>query len=167
MKLKKILTQFPNFHQWVKDRKLDPGHLSLLTEFSDIQKLQPLLTWINKNNPTHSKGLQILEMAGELLLMGTSLDTIFDAAQNPEELLKQLKKLRYPLTSKQEEQKTKRVQNLPWPRQMKGRWIRQNDKTGLEIQFQCFSMKEFKQKIQNLQHIADQMEEEEPDLWNS
>ena len=167
MELKKILTQFPDFQKWVKERKLDSGHLSLLTELSDKKKLPSLLNWISKNKPSHSKGIQIMELAGELLLMGSSLDDIFETTQRPEDLLKQLKKLRYPLTSKQEEQKTKKVQNLPWPRQMKGRWIRQNDRTGLEIQFQCFSMKEFKQKIQNLQYVADQIEKKEPDLWNS
>lgn len=167
MKLKKILTQFPDFQKWVKNRKSDFSHLSLLTEFSDLQKLQSLLNWISKNNPSHSKGIQTLELAGELLLMNVSLDAIFNTTQNPEELLKQLKKLRHPIASEQEERRSKIVQNLPWQRHTKGRWIRQNDKTGLEVQFQCFSMKEFKQKLQNLQHIAEQMEKEAPDLWNS
>ena len=167
MKIKDVLKQFPDFEKWVKDKKLEFASLSLLTELSDIQIAQPLLAWISRNRPSHSQGIQILEMTGELLLMGRSLNALFETTQNPEDLLKNLKQLRYPLTSGQEEQKTKIVKALPWPKQMKGRWIRQNDKTGLEVQFRCFSMKDFKQKIQNLQHIISELEEKRNDLWSS
>lgn len=166
MKITDILKQFPDFQQWVKDKKLTSSHLSPLTEFSDIQRLQALLNWIGRNRPSHSQGVQILELAGELLLMGISLDAAFETTQNPEILLKKLKKLRHPLASTEEERKSNIVQALSWSKQMKGRWIRQNDRTGLEVQFQCFSMKEFKQKIQNLQHIVRQMEEQKKNPWN-
>lgn len=167
MKINDILKQFPDFEQWVKDKKLDFSGLSLLTEFSDTQKPQALLNWISQNRPSHSQGIQILELAGELLLMGRPLNAILETAQNSEDLLRSLKQLRYPLTSGQEEKKTKIVRALPWPKHMKGRWIRQNDKTGLEVQFQCFSMKEFKQKAQSLQHIINEIEEKGNSLWNS
>ena len=166
MKINDILKQFPDFEQWVKDKKLDFASLSLLTEFSDIQTIQTLLAWISRNRPSHSQGIQILELAGELLLMGSPLDALFETTQTTEDLLKNLKKRRYPLSSKKEEDKAHIIQSLPWPKQMKGRWIRQNDKTGLEVQFRCFSMKDFKQKIQNLQHVISEIEEKN-NLWNS
>ena len=166
MEIDTILKQFPDFQRWMKDKKLASSHLSLLTEFSDIQALQTLLSWIGWNRPSHSQGIQILELAGELLLMGVSLNTAFEATEKPEILLKNLKKLRHPLASNKEEQKTRMIQALPWAEQMKGRWIRQNDRTGLEIQFRCFSIKEFKQKIQSLQHIIQEMEEKKKDPWD-
>ena len=166
MKINDILKQFPDFQQWVKNKKLTAFHLSLLTEFSDMQILQALLSWIGRNRPSHSQGVQVLELAGELLLMGIPLDAVFETSQKPEILLKKLKKLRHPLASKKEEQKANIVQAFPWPEQMNGRWIRQNDRTGLEVQFRCFSTKEFKQKIQSLQHIVRHMEEKKQNPWS-
>ena len=167
MELKTILKQCPDFQQWVEDKKPGPASLSVLTEFSDTKTLQEVLNWIGQHRPSHSQGVQILELAGELLLMGTSLNTLFETTSNPESLLKQLKILRYPLTLKQDEKKSQIVQSLPWPRQMKGRWVRQNDRTGLEVQFRSFSLKDLKQKIKNLQHIYSQLEQKGNNLWSS
>ena len=167
MELKNILEQFPDFQQWVENKKPGPASLSLLMEFSDTKTLQVILNWIGRHRPSHSQGIQILELAGELLLMGTPLDTLFETTTNLENLLKQLKLLRYPMASKQEEQKSKIIQSLSWPRQMKGRWIRQNDLSGLEIQFRCFSIKDLKQKIQGLEHIYNQLEKKGNNLWGS
>ena len=166
MKINDMLKQFPDFQQWVKDKKVTTSHLSLLTEFSDTQTPQSLLNWIGRNQPSHSQGIQMLELAGELLLMGITLNDTFETTQTPEILLQKLKTLRHPLASKKEEQKTKMIQALPWSKHMKGRWIRQSDRTGLEVQFRCFSMKELKQKIQSLQHIVQQMEEKKKNPWN-
>ena len=159
--MKNIFQQFPDFHKWVTDKKPDPGALSLFRELSDTNKARDLLTWLGQNRPSCSLGVQILETAGELLLMGKDLSSVFKETERPERLLKKLMKLRYPQATKRDEQKAKEIQRLPWPGGIKARWFRQNDTAGLEIRFVCFSPKDFQRKIQGLDRVYEQLKKKE------
>ena len=163
--MENIFHQFPDFHKWVTDKKPDPGALSLFRELSDTNKARDLLTWLGQNRPSCSLGVQILETAGELLLMGKDLSSVFKETERPEGLLKKLMKLRYPQATQRDEEKGKQVLSLPWPGGVKARWLRQNDTSGLEVRFVCFSLKDFKRKVQGLDLVHKQMKEDGGKLW--
>ena len=165
MELSRFFDQFPAFHQWVKDKKLTLKDLTILTEFKDSSSLKPLLEWIELCKPTHSEGMQILELGGELLLMNKSLDSLLFKEQKAFSLIECLKKLRQPETSSRDERKSKIINSLGWTDSIKAKWIRQNDRGALSISFNSFSLRDFKQKIQKLDSIYDQLNEGSEKLW--
>ncbi len=166
MELPQILKHSLPFKSWVKDKKLSLRELSILTEFSKLDSIKPILEWIGQNQPSHSQGSQILELSGELLLMGKSLKILFEKEHDPKILLKKLKDLRYPLSSKQDKQRTQIIKNLPWSSFLKGRWVRNKDQGCLEVSFQSSSIKDLEQKIKNLEQIKDTIKKEKK-LWNN
>lgn len=165
MKLSEYFEQFPVFHKWVKEKKLNPKDLTILTEFKHISSFKPLLKWIEAHKPTHSQGIQILELGGELLLMNKSLNPLLLKVQKVPLLIKHLKQLRHPESSFRDEQKSKIINRLTWPSSVQAKWIRQNDKGALSIQFKVSSMKDFKQKIQNLNSVYKHLNESSEKLW--
>ncbi len=165
MDLSQILNQSPHFKSWVENKKLNPKELSILTEFSKMDSIQPILKWIGKNQPSHSQGSQILELSGELLLMGKSLKTLFEQESNSKFLLKKLKDLRQPLSAKQDKMRSQIVKNLPWSSFIKGKWVRKNDRGFLEVSFQSSSLKDLEQKIKNLEQIRNTIKMEKK-LWD-
>ena len=125
----------------------------------------PLLEWIARHSPSHSQGAQILELGGELLLMGWELAPLLQKESSSKNLLAGLRSLRRPMASAKARQKEDVLKTLPWPRAMKGQWIRQGDQSGLEIRFQSFSLKDLGQKIKSLERIYKQLEKRSNGLW--
>ncbi len=166
MELSEIFNQFPTFHQWVKEKKITEKDLSILTEFKNCSTIKPLLKWIENYKPTHSQGVQILDLGGELLLMDKSLNQILLKEQKVSLLIEKLKKLRKPKSSVHDEERSKIVAGLSWTNSIKAKWIRQNDRGALSIHFNSFSMKDFKQKIQKLNSIYKQLNDSSKKLWH-
>ena len=165
MELSNIFDQFPKFYSWAENKKLQPKELSILTEFKDSSSVKPLIQWITNYKPTHSQGVQILELGGELILMNKTFDSVLLKETNAGCLINGLKKLRLPNNSARNEEKSKIVNSLDWPSSIQAKWIRQNDRGALSIQFKSFSMKDFKQKIQKLNSVYNQLNESNEKLW--
>ena len=165
MKLSEIFDQFPEFQKWVENKKLNSKELTILTEFKNGSSLKSLLQWIENQKPTHSQGVQILELGGELLLMNKPFDSLLIREAQAPSLIEQLKKLRFSKTYSRDDKKSKIVTGLPWPSSIQAKWIRQGDRGALSVQFKSFSMKDFKQKIQKLNSVYDQLDKEPEKLW--
>ena len=155
----------PLFCKWLEEKKLSSSELSILKQLSEEQAL-PLLDWIGAHSPSHSQGVEILELSGELLLMDKLPRAVFQALQEPKALLKKLRGLRYPLTLGEDEKKFQYIKTLPWSKQLKGQWIRKNDKSGLHITFTVFSLKDFHGKIKSLETLYNQLKKEGV-LWKN
>ena len=167
MKLSKIFDQFPKFHEWAKSKKLTSKELSILTEFQNSSPLQPLIQWIENHKPTHSQGTQILELGGELLLMDKPFHSLLSEKTKASFLIEQLKKQRLMESSVRDENKSKIVNSLPWSSSIQAKWIRQGDRGALSVQFQSFSLKDFKQKIQKMESIYNQLNKKAEKLWKN
>lgn len=165
MELSKIFDQFPTFHEWVKDKKLNPKDLSILTEFQTIFPIKNLLQWIEKQQPSHSQGKQILELGGELLLMNKPIHNLLLNEKKSSSLIENLRQLRFPETSSRDEIKSRIVKHLPWTKFIKAKWTRQNDRGALSVHFQSFSLKDFKQKIQKLNSVYEHLDKGSEKLW--
>ena len=162
MKISEVLKKFPNFQSWMDSKKLNQKDIDILTEFPDSKIIEPVLNWISKNQPSHSQGQQILELSGELLLMKKSINPILETEQDSKKLITLLKKLRYPVSSNQDDKNSSIVNSLPWPSSIKARWVRQNDQGSLEISFKSNSLNEFDQKIKSLEKMKKSLES----LWS-
>ena len=146
MELSKIFKQFPHFHKWVKDKKLNAQNLSILTEFKNNLAFKPLIHWIEKHQPTHSQGRQILELGGECLLMNKPLSPNLLKETKASLFIEGLKKLRLRESFTRDEKKAQIVQSQDWGPRVNAQWLRQNDRGALSIQFQSFSLQDFKTK---------------------
>ena len=156
MKWDQIKKQYPLFFKWAEEKKLSEKEIRILKQLSEKESL-PLLSWIAEYRPSYSQGVEILELSGELLLMGQLPLDIFQNSKEPATLLQKLKKLRYPLSVGKEEERSEYLKKLPWPRGLKGKWIRWNDKSGLHIHFQAFSFRELSEKIKAMETLYKQL----------
>ena len=162
MNLEFIFETFPRFHTWSLQKKLNKTDLSILTEFHNIQKIQALISWIEDHHVSHSQGVQILDLGGELLLMNKSLLSTLKQNQKSDQLIEQLRKLRFPKSSSRDKKKSQILTELQSGKSIKAKWIREKDRTGVQLEFKSFSLKDFKQKIQKLNSIAEKTE-----LWEN
>ena len=167
MELLKIFHQFPVFYKWAKDKQLNPKDLTIVTEFKSISPLKPLIQWIESHKPTHSQGIQILELGGELLLMNKPVHSLLEKEKKAASLIEQLKKLRLAESLSRDDKKSKIVNSLAWSHAIKAKWIRQNDRGALSIHFQSFSLRDFQQKIQKLNSVYKQLSEGSEKLWKN
>ena len=164
MELSEIFKQFPLFHKWAENKKLNAQDLSILTEFEISLPFKSLIQWIEKHQPTHSEGLQILDLGGECLLMRRSLSSGLLKEAKASLFIEGLKKLRLKESFARDEKKKRIVQNQAWG-VIKARWLRQGDRGALSIQFQSFSLQDFKQKIQKLNSVYESLNKEPEKLW--
>ena len=143
------------------DKKLRPLDLSILTELKGgVLDLKPLVEWVAIHRPSHSQGKQILEIAGELILMGQHLSPLLQReTRGPVFLLKALRELRFPESQAQDKKNAEMIARLPWSHSVKARWIRENDRAGLSVQFNSFSLRDFKQKIQKLESVYQELKQ--------
>ena len=165
MKLTEIFKEHPLFHKWSVEKKLNSTDLSILTEFNNSSSFKTLIEWIEKHPVSHSEGKQILELGGELLLMNQSIQTILKKHKQAKALIANFKKLRFPISSQQQEQKIKIIKKMKLEPALKAVWRQDKDKGSLFIQFQSFSLKDLKQKIKKLEAVYKQLSEEKEKLW--
>ncbi|MCY4321899.1 MAG: hypothetical protein OXC37_05835 [Bdellovibrionaceae bacterium] len=104
MEIKEIFKQYPLFHKWSLEKKLNSSDLSILTEFKNFS-FKPLVEWIESHFVSHSQGKQILELGGELILMDKSIQTLLKKHDHAESLIKELKRLRFPIYTKNQAKK--------------------------------------------------------------
>ena len=159
MNISSIFKKSPLFYNWTQQKKVQEGELSILGEFKDFKLIQALLEWIVKHSPTHSEGLQILETGGELLLMNHNIQTFLKQNQKAEDLIKELKRLRYPISSVQQDRQKAILNQLALGRHFKIKALRQGDQSGLAIEFKSFQLTDLKQKIQKLELIYEQLKQ--------
>lgn len=160
-----IKRKHPLFFKWAEEKQLSEKKLRILKQLSEKESL-PLLSWIAKNRPSHSQGAEILELSGELLMMDQLPLDIFPNSKEPAALLKKLKRLRYPLSFAKDESRSEYLKTLPWSKGLKGKWIRLNDKSGLNIHLTAFSLKELSEKIKALETLYKQLKKEGA-LWKN
>lgn len=163
--LSEIFKQFPHFQKWAEDKKLNSKDLTILTEFKNINSIKTLIQWIENRCPTHSEGVQILEIGGELILMNQPINSILSKESTSSSLIASLKKLRWVESSLRDEKKSKIVSQLSHSNSLKTNWVRQGDRGALSIQFKSFSMRDLKQKIQQICSIYKQLDEGKEKLW--
>lgn len=165
MRLEQIKNHYPLFYKWVEEKKLSEKEISILKQLSEKESLS-ILNWIADHRPSHSQGVEILELSGELFLMDQLPEDIFQNFREPATLLKRLRNLRYPLSFGKDEKRSEYLKTLPWSKGLKGQWIRWNDKSGLNVHLTAFSLKDLSEKIKNLETLYKRLKKEGM-LWKN
>lgn len=146
-----------NFQQWLQAHDASPRDIAPLLSLKANHNLEHVLTTMVNLNVSRSLGLQILELAVDLQLLGTEIKNILPvASESADSWVSRLKKLRFPMTETLDAQTEQILQSLPWTKAFSKRWTRMGDRSGLEIKFLALSQEDLRNKVKSLQEILSQ-----------
>lgn len=109
-------------------------------------------------------GIKIFELLIELLLMGEDIENLRASPQGhlenfrPEDWYERLRLLRYPETTRRFELQKSYWTELPWPKFLHPKFIRQNDRVGIEIKTLIPHAEDLKKTIAGLQLVQKELE---------
>lgn len=156
-KLLSKLAQTPkSFQDWVSNKKISPGDLAILHSFEKLDSLNLFMEQIAVRSISRQRGLQILELLGELLLLGEESMHRLTATreESPESWESRLRGLRYPKTLCSDTSRSQSLSELPWPKFVKTRWVRRGDQAGVELRLEILSGRDLRQKLQSLEPLG-------------
>ncbi|MCE3009711.1 MAG: hypothetical protein LW875_03765 [Proteobacteria bacterium] len=164
-KILKATQELPaGFLKWCAEKKMAPMECSPLLVAQDLN-LSPLLLFIVHFGFSKSQGSQALEMGIELLLLGKSFaDLKLDSIQSRDQIeswMSFLRDLRYPQTQTRDREVQAYFKSLPWPGSSQTRWVRQGDKSGLEIKLFVAQPSDLKRYLQSLNKVQEQLEKQD------
>ncbi len=124
-----------SFKTWAEDKKVKPTDLIFLRALKDpvhLDLFHKLADHVVHLHPTFAESLPIFEHLTDLILMGHG-EELFLNMDNLETYKTYLKSLRYPHTSKRDEELKTKMESLPWPYGSKVRFERRGDRAGVEL----------------------------------
>ncbi len=145
------------FWQWCQTRSLSPRDLFPFLSVSDLTTLNPLLQNFAQLNLTRQLGSQILEILIECILLKVPSDHLQPPSEKSEDgalWLQHLQHLRFPQTYSRDQEKQQTLMQLPWTKEIQTRWLRQGDRSGVEIRFFASSSSELQKRVQELQNVV-------------
>ena len=167
-KLSQLLLKIPHFPgsfwQWCQKHSLSPRDLFPLLSLNSPQDISQGLQIFSELTVSRSLGTQILELLVECYLLTGDKASLVKNIKNADLWLQNLKSLRFPNTLKSDLKKEKDLLSLPWTKDLNTRWLRQGDRSGLEIRFFASNHKELIQHVQRLQNIVTQGKAETHEL---
>jgi hypothetical protein len=124
-----------NFKTWKEQKKVKDQDLIFTHSLKENLHLE-LFTKISEQmaslTPSFTEGLNFLELATELILMGHT-ESLFESNRDFTAWLENLKKLRFPQTAARDELLKQKFESLPWPAGAKIKFERRGDKAGVEL----------------------------------
>lgn len=156
--LRKIATLPLGFQNWLSHRMVSIGELSILSCYSDLTPLVILFEILAQCQPSKNLGVQALDMAGEIILQGRGgfifTEPLPSDAPEFEKWFLKLKHLRYPNTLSADGLRENQLRLLPWPSHCKARWIRDGDRSGIDIRFTAANQRELDRFITGLTCVS-------------
>lgn len=119
------------FQNWCADRKISPQELAPLLSAGSLN-LKPLFKEILELKLSRSTGALALLNGIQMMLDGTDFSQI-----STEELLND----------------ENSMTSLPWPGTSEARWVRQGDKTGIELTLFVSQPSDLRKHLQSLNHV--------------
>ncbi|MFN7262456.1 MAG: hypothetical protein ACK5RO_01330 [Pseudobdellovibrionaceae bacterium] len=162
--LKTTQKQPSGFLHWCAEKKMGPMDCSPLLVSQDLN-LNPLLHFIVNYGLSKSQGAQVLEMVIELLLLGKTYEDLrlpeVQSRDQVEAWIHSLREIRYPQTQARDREAQAYFKSLPWPGSSQTRWVRQGDKSGLEIKLFVSQPSDLKRYLQSLSKVQEQLEKQD------
>lgn len=144
---------------WSEDKKVkesdlifaralkNPVHLDLFHKVADQ---------VAGLGPSFSDGLQILEMLTDLVLMGHT-EELFLRQTDLATYKAHLKSLRYPQTTKRDDDLKIKLENLPWPYGSKVKFERRGDRAGVELKLFISSEVDLTKILASLERVKQEL----------
>ncbi len=161
-RLLEVLPYMPAvFWNWCCKHSLSPRDLTPLLSVQSPQQLSLSLDSFNELQLSRNLGAQIIELLVECFLMDNADADLFTLSQNSpasktsgDHWLQNLKTRRFPQTAKADSEKQKTLLSLPWTKDLQTRWLRQGDRSGVEVRFFAANPKELQKHVDQLQKIV-------------
>ncbi len=159
--LESLLKTPASFQTWSEEKQLAPRDLNLLLSFESEKDKSPDLvkTWENlldklaETSTSKSTGVKIMELGGELLLMGKQLPSW--SHESPEHFARDLERVRFPLSHQSLEAKNQELKQWAWPSRSSGRWLRQGDELLMEIKILAPHGEELKKRLDQMKSLLE------------
>lgn len=117
----------------------------------DLQK--DILSLLVSIKPSKSQFCQLLELCGELVLMGTAIEDLVEILRAPK-ALEELRKKRFPVTTGKDLEFKNSLQSFSWPKAVSAQPLRKGDLQGLEIKFFVKDAAELEKNLTALLTVA-------------
>ncbi|MCB0406870.1 MAG: hypothetical protein KDD34_01625 [Bdellovibrionales bacterium] len=154
----------PKILQWCNEKKLRARDLEILNAFSSLNDFNFLIEKLLPYGISKSRGVQLFEVIGELLLMNKKDEVLQIFTINSLDAIEvELKRIRFPLSSEKLTFQKKELANFSWPSHVKPQWIRKGDSTKLKLEMELSSFDDFEKKLKLLSQVNLNMQKEE--LW--
>lgn len=137
---------------WARNHDLSPKDLYPLCALANINEISATLEKMISLRPTRSQGAQAIELIAECTLLG-KIDAL-PKTENMSDWLTHLHALRYPQAIARDNDRQKTMLS-GWTKMFSTRWLRQGDRSGVEVKFFIGSKKELSEKISTLSRIHD------------
>ena len=143
-----------SFQNWCLEKKVAANELAILNSFKNLDSLKRVCEFIVSHSAGKQIGIQILEMAGELILMEKDIQDILNST-SAEIFLAEVKKRRFPQSTALDQTQEQWLKSLGWPSTSQTKWIRRGDKSGVELKLFFSTPLELQKNIVQLQRIGE------------
>lgn len=146
---------FPtDVRDWCHTHSLSPKDLYPLTASPWTNEVAALLEKLVSLRPTRSQGAQAMELLADCVLLEKPNSAVLENSSTITDWLTHLHNLRYPKTHTSDSVRQKTLLS-GWPKVFSTRWLRQGDRSGVEVKFFVGSKKELSEKIATLSRVHD------------
>ncbi len=136
---------------WMEQKSFSARDIQILRSFSDYQKLIPIFDYLKNSSASKSEAVQILEIAGELILLERPLPQLNTSSAA---LIEDLEKLRSPMANSTTQTKNNKLGEWSWPKSTSGKFMRRGDQTQIEVKIQASSAQELKTRLSALEGLS-------------
>ncbi len=164
-----IMSSLPaHFEEWCSNKDVKQRDLAIFRSIKDIKICQPILDELVTLNANKNTGMQILETSIELLLMGKPIDLLVfkTEAISAEQWAKRLYRIRYPMSTMNDEAQSQKVKQLPWPQKVQAKWIRVGDESGVEIKFFIKDTTDLDKRLSGLNYVRNLLDKDKSEFWS-
>ena len=143
-----------DFQHWCEGKSMSPKDVQIFKNFSDTTMFWPVFDFLMTSFATRQQSVEILELHGELLLLGMDSAELLPLPDaKSENHCMRLKALRHPLNQKVLQERNSRLDRVPWPKSTQGRWSRQGDRLQLEVKVTAPTPMDLQKRLSELQGL--------------
>jgi hypothetical protein len=156
--MRKVVYMPERVQLWCVQKDVSARDLAPLRALNDWDQIAPWWQKLVVYEPSRAEGVRALEHLVDLHLMGVALDAVLEGVSNFAEAVKRLRVKRFPLTEEADQQAEKLVRELPWPKKLEARYVRQGDKAGYEVKLFVRSTPDLQKQIEGLRAVESELE---------
>ncbi len=156
----KLWSTLPSaFRTWAIQHGISSGDLYPLCALREASSLHPALLKIAGLQASRSQGVQLLERLTECALLNTDSALWTKNSSSVSDWIQNLNSIRFPQTLHRDSTRQNKLL-VGWPKSFSTRWLRQGDRSGVEVKFFVSSKRELAEKISTLNRVHEGLSDE-------
>ncbi len=150
-----------NFKKWLHEKQVAPAEVSPFLSLTDESQKKFVCETLEMPlflKSSRATGVKILELLVELKLMGLDKGLLSPQDLTAELWYERLRAQRYPETHQRAILEKTHWLSMPWMKSLQARYVRVNDRTGVEIKAFVGQKEDLQKILSNLEQVRDQWE---------